>query len=227
MPGVLLANLGGQVYLLSSDFVGWQLPFSAEPRRNAVRMFLRVSLSQISRIVVTCEAINMQDDPVKSESSSTEKETKKKKGFFAQIWPNVATAEGRKEATNLGAFAAGWIAVSYLFVEIILITTGAGLFFDPADEAELLDRHIVNAILVVLATVFALRIWKKAGHISASIILIWTITEVGFKLVLAPGKGLILSALITVAAINGVRGTFATKEIRNKPGTPESTIRPG
>ena len=76
---------------------------------------------------------------------------------------------------------------------------------------------IIDAILVTVALILAWRIWKRARHISATIILIWAIAEVALKGYFQPGAGIIASVIVLTLAINGARGTLAKRKQLKSP----------
>jgi hypothetical protein len=91
-----------------------------------------------------------------------------------------------------------------------MMATGEALFGGPvADEAELVGWVAIQAVLVVLAAILCWRIGWRRGPIAAWLTLAWVVAEIVVKLVVAPGSGLIVSAILTLAAIHGVRGTRA------------------
>lgn len=128
------------------------------------------------------------------------------------FWPDVKTIPGRKAAINAGAFAAGWIAGSYVLSVGLLYFTGKALFYQPADQIEWISQMTVDAILAAILTFLCWRIWKCEGHISAIITLCWTILEIVAKFFAAPGKGIVVGITLSLFAINGVRGTFAYRK---------------
>jgi len=134
---------------------------------------------------------------------------KKKPTLVEQFWPDISTLKGKQSAAKQGAFAAGWNAGSYALNSVFLFWTGSTLFGEkPADEIELYSFIGIFGFLTIVGTFLCWRIWKHYGHISATITLIWTLVEVISKFAIAPGKGIVVSILLTFCAINGVRGVF-------------------
>ena len=126
-------------------------------------------------------------------------------------WPNVNEEKGLKDAIHGGVGVAIWLTVSYLFTTGYLIYTGEGLFTGSATQEEQVGIFIVNTFAILLSLFLAWRIWKKAGYISAIILLLWVISEVGYKFVLAPGQGIIIGIIMLLFAIHGVRGTIKNR----------------
>ena len=102
------------------------------------------------------------------------------------VWPDVATDKGRKNATLGGAIAAGWIVLSYAFVLGSVFVTGETPFGPSEDPDEALGLVMITAlfglVMIVLFSFFGWRIWKRQGHVSAIITLVWTVVEVAMKL---------------------------------------------
>ena len=126
-------------------------------------------------------------------------------------WPNVKDEKGLKDAIHCGVGAALWLTVSYILGTIFLVYTGESLFTGSASSEEQIGIFIVNIIAIILSLFLAWRIWKNAGYISSIILLLWVITEVSYKFVLAPGKGIILSVILLLFAIHGLRGTIKNR----------------
>ena len=142
------------------------------------------------------------------ESSDNEEKSKKKSNSW---WPNVKDEKGLKDAIHCGVGVALWLTVSYIFTTGYLIYTGEALFTGSATSEEQIGIFITNTIAILLSLFLAWHIWKKAGYISAIILLLWVISEVGYKFVLAPGKGIIISIIMLLLAIHGVRGTIKNR----------------
>jgi hypothetical protein len=136
---------------------------------------------------------------------------KKKWPKWRDFWPDVNDEKGLKFAINCGAVVGLWFAISYVVSATFVFYTGKALFTGEVAPAEQVITLIVDAILVTVALILGWRIWKRAGHISAIVILIWSVAEVATKAYYAPGKGIIASLIILVLAINGVRGTLAKR----------------
>lgn len=139
---------------------------------------------------------------------------KKKRNWW---WPDVNDEMGLKSAINGGAVAGLWIAISYVVSAAFIVFTGKGIFSGEVAPDEQIISIIVDAILVTLALILSWRIWKRAGHISAILILLWIIAEAATKAYVAPSKGLLISIILLVAATNGVRGTLAKKKQLKSP----------
>ncbi len=144
------------------------------------------------------------------------------------VWPDVGTDKGRRNATLGGAIVAGWIVVSYAFVLGSVFVTGETPFGPSEDPDEALGLVMITAlfglVMIVLFSFFGWRIWKRQGHVSAIITLVWTVVEVVMKLVLVTGQGVVLSIIMTLVAINGVRGTLAhRKGLKAHEVEPEET----
>ena len=145
-----------------------------------------------------------------------DKEKRSLENLKNSVWPDVGTDKGRRNATLGGAIVAGWIVVSYAFVLGSVFVTGETPFGPSEDPDEALGLVMITAlfglVMIVLFSFFGWRIWKRQGHVSAIITLVWTVVEVVMKLVLVTGQGVVLSILMTLLAINGVRGTLARRK---------------
>ena len=133
----------------------------------------------------------------------------KRRSLIDSAWPNISTLAGKRDAMLGGAIAAGWIAGSYALGLGLLLTTGRTLWSRPEDAFEFQGFIITYAIMILMSSFFCWRIWKHQGYVSAITVLIWTIIEVITKFIVAPGRGLFVSIILTFAALNGVRGTLA------------------
>lgn len=130
-------------------------------------------------------------------------------------WPPLDTEQGRKDAIQYGVAAAGWITASYLIGLAYMFATGEVLFVGPvADDAEFTGWVAIHAVVAVVAAILCWRIWRARSRVAAALILGWVLVEIVVKLALAPGQGLIVSAILTLAAIHGVRGTRAHARLR-------------
>jgi hypothetical protein len=136
----------------------------------------------------------------------------KKMKWSDACWLNVNDERGMKSAIVLGAIVALWFAISYMINTTLIYFTGKGIFTGEMPADEQVYTMIGNLILVTVALILAWRICKRAGHISAIVLLIWCIIEVATKAYLAPGKGIVVGIILVVAAINGVRGTLAKRK---------------
>lgn len=97
-----------------------------------------------------------------------------------------------------GVGVAAWFVISNL----ILIIVRA--YFDGIFSAG-------SAFVIALALFLGWRIWKKAGYISSILLLIWVVIEAGFKLIVRPGGGIVISIIMLICAIHGVRGTLKNR----------------
>jgi hypothetical protein len=135
------------------------------------------------------------------------------KNFVVKVfWPDVATIPGRNAAILYGTVGAGWLSGSYALNFVLLYFFGKGLSYEPEDD---LDLIIVLAIFFALAAILgflAWRIWKCAGHVSASISLVLVLLAVVSMWTGDPGRGVIEGIIFTLLAINGVRGTLALRK---------------
>jgi hypothetical protein len=135
---------------------------------------------------------------------------KAKRAFKDIFWPPLGTEQGRRDAIQYGAVAAGWIAVSELIGIVYLIATGQILFAEAAgDETTFVLAVVGHAVIAAIAAVLCWRVWRARSRTAAVLTLGLVLIEVVAKLVLAPGRGLVISAILAVAAIHGVRGTRA------------------
>jgi hypothetical protein len=127
------------------------------------------------------------------------------------FWPNVSTTAGAKNAISGGAVVFGWLSCSYLFDVGFILVTGRGLYETFDDEIERYITTGFEALLVLAAAFLAWRFWKRHSLFIAWIGVIWVVFEVTMKLVMAPGKGLVISIIALLFSINGVRGARALR----------------
>ena len=148
-----------------------------------------------------------------------------KKSRWSWLWPDVSTPKGKKDGINAGAVAAGWIAISYCVSFFLNLSTGQTLFSAYADQYERYAGLAVSIVVALIAAFLCWRIWKRQGHISASVVLIWTLVEVIMKATVAPGRGIVLSIIMTMAALSGVRGAWAYRRGRKSEKVDELAAR--
>ncbi|MGH6717748.1 MAG: hypothetical protein ACREER_00395 [Alphaproteobacteria bacterium] len=140
---------------------------------------------------------------------------KTKRSFKDSLWPPVDTEQGRKDAITYGTVAAGWIALSYLFGLVYMFATGEVLAVGAVEDgAEFVGWVAVHAVIAAVAAVLCWRIWRAQSRVAAIITLGWVLVEVVVKLAMTPGQGLVISAIVALAAINGVRGARAHARLR-------------
>jgi hypothetical protein len=131
------------------------------------------------------------------------------------FWPPVATEQGRKDAILYGAVAAGWIAVSNLVGLVYLLATGEILLAGPvADEAEFIGWAAIHAVLVLVAAILCWRIWRRHGRFAAVFALVWLLVDLLFRFAAGPGSGIIIGIILVLAAVHGIRGTWAEARLR-------------
>jgi hypothetical protein len=128
-----------------------------------------------------------------------------------RFWPDVSTENGAKNAVHAGAAALAWLSASYLIGLFFVILTNRGLYATFDDDLDRYSTIAVDLVLACLAALLTLLMWRRRSFVIAMIGLVWVLIEVGAKFVLAPGKGLVLSALMLLCVINGVRGTLAIR----------------
>lgn len=135
---------------------------------------------------------------------------KVKRSLKDMAWPSLETEHGRKDAIQYGAVAAGWVALSYLVALVYMFATGELLFGGAIEGGTVFAGvAIVLAVIVGGAAFVCWRLWRAKSPIAAYLTLGWVLIEVAVKLAMAPGAGLVISAIMTLAAIHGVRGTRA------------------
>lgn len=151
------------------------------------------------------------------------------KTFVVKVfWPDVATIPGRNAAILYGTVGAVWLSGSYALNFVLLYFFGKGLSYEPEDDLDLIIGSAIYFALAAILGFLAWRIWKCAGHVSASISLVLVLLAVVVMSIKDPGSGVIESILITLLAINGVRGTLAQRkwlkeretELRQRGGIP-------
>ncbi len=124
------------------------------------------------------------------------------------LWPDLNTIPGRRTAVLWGAVVAGFLAVSFSIILVLLLATGSALSFTPANELSLQISVGINAILIAAAATLCYFIWIGRSHVAAWIMLIWIITHL-IIILFGSGKGLLISVIALIGAIHGIRGTHA------------------
>ena len=136
---------------------------------------------------------------------------KKGKGFFRIFWTKVEDLDSSKEAANGGAIAAGYLAFSYALQVPFLYFSGEALFAElsdsiPADKLEYYFQLFSFSLITIFFIFAAYRIYKQQKFGFIPFISLWVLCEVGYKFYLVPGRGMVLSLLFSVIAINSFRG---------------------
>ncbi|PVE25247.1 hypothetical protein DC522_06880 [Microvirga sp. KLBC 81] len=135
---------------------------------------------------------------------------------FRKLWPDVTTEEGRSEAIKAGAIALAYIAVSYVIVIALILTTGQDLM-GALDGIEVAISLGLNVVAIVIASLMAWFLYKRQNFIIAFIGLAWIVLEVVMRLAAAPGRGIVVAVLALLFSINGVRGALAAKKAPQAP----------
>ncbi|MDC0073206.1 hypothetical protein OAK06_08540 [Gammaproteobacteria bacterium] len=138
-------------------------------------------------------------------------EKQKKEGMFRTFWTKIEDLESAQEAASAGAIAAGYLAFSYALSLLFLYFSGEALFAElnetiPADKFEYYSQFIMYSLITVFFSFVTYRIYKQKKFGLIPFLSFWMLFEIGYKFYLVPGRGLVLSLLFTVVAINSFRG---------------------
>jgi len=143
-----------------------------------------------------------------------EKQTKD--GMFRMFWTKIEDLESAQEAASAGAIASGYLAFSYALSLLFLYFSGQALFAElnetiPRDKFEYYGQLIMYSLITVFFCFTTYRIYKQKKFGLIPFLSFWVIFEVGYKFYLLPGRGLVLSILFTIVAINSFRGWLGIK----------------
>jgi hypothetical protein len=143
---------------------------------------------------------------------NTENKTQEKQNPFRSFWPDVNSEKGEKDAIKAGAVAMAYLVFSYVVSTALIIFAGQDLLGAFADNYELIGTLAVNVVAILAAGAMAWVLLKRQNFIVAVIGLVWITAEVGMKLMMAPGRGVVIAILTLLFSINGVRGALAAKQ---------------
>ena len=76
----------------------------------------------------------------------------------------------------------------------------------PADKFEYYFQFIMYSLITFFFIFTTYRIYKQKKFGLIPFLSLWMLFEIGYKFYLVPGRGLVLSLLFTVVAINSFRG---------------------
>ena len=138
-------------------------------------------------------------------------EQQKKDGMFRMFWSKVEDLDSAQEAASAGAVVAGYLAFSYAFQILFLYFSGEALFAElnetiPADKLEYYFQLTMFSLITAFFGFAAHRIHKQKKFGLIPFLSLWMLFEIGYKFYLVPGRGIVLSLLFTVVAINSFRG---------------------
>ena len=138
-------------------------------------------------------------------------EKQKKEGMFRTFWTKIEDLESAQEAASAGAIAAGYLAFSYALSLLFLYFSGEALFAEytgsiPADKFEYYFQLIMFSLITIFFSFITYRILKHKKFGLIPFLSLWMLIEIGYKFYLVPGRGLVLSLIFTVVAINSFRG---------------------
>lgn len=137
---------------------------------------------------------------------------KEKNTSFFGFWVNVDDYESATEAAKNASIAAFYITISYIIVLGYNYFTGESLF--GAEFNDELERYIAYGTYSFIAIFFlwlGLRV-RKEKFGSVPFIALWTLFEIGTKLVSVPGKGIILNIIFTIVSVNALWGWYRRKK---------------
>ncbi|MCG7394577.1 hypothetical protein MHY87_16855 [Microvirga sp. ACRRW] len=147
---------------------------------------------------------------------SADNKSQAKPNPLRNLWPDVNTEKGRREAIKAGAIALAYIAVSYAFAMALILTTGQDLL-GALDGVEIVISLALSVAAIVIASLLAWFLYKRENLIIAYIGLAWIALEVLMKLTSTPGRGFFIALLALLFSINGVRGALAAKKASQAP----------
>jgi hypothetical protein len=137
---------------------------------------------------------------------------KKKERWFDGLWPKITDMKSAGEAAKFGAYAAWWEAISITFVGGYMIYYGkefsTGKPFIIEDSGELIFISVIFAAAIALIIMIGFWVYR-CNRVWSILVLLGIIFEVASKTVNNPGRGIVISILVLLLAISGVRGSFA------------------
>jgi len=141
----------------------------------------------------------------------SDEKQKKQKGMFSTFWTKVEDLDSSKEAASSGAVAAGYLAISYALQVLLLYFSGETLYSEltdtvPADKFEYYFQLFGHSLITILFIFVAYRIYKQQKFGFIPFLSLWVLYEVGYKFYLVSGRGIVLSLIFAVIAINSFRG---------------------
>ena len=144
-------------------------------------------------------------------------EKQKKDGMFRTFWTKIEDLESAQEAASAGAMASGYLAFSYALSLLFLYFSGQTIFAEytdtiPIDKFEYYFQLIMYSLITVFFCFITYRIYKQKKFGLIPFLSLWMLFEIGIKFYLVPGRGLVLSILFTVIAINSFRGWLGIKK---------------
>ncbi len=139
--------------------------------------------------------------------------------FRKMLWPKIEDASTAMEASKLAQWVGVLIAIGYGLALVLAISTDQYPDGTPAeDEAELYGMAFFSVVLLLLALLFWFLARQGKGW-AVLILSVWGLIEAVVKLVTLPGQGVILTILIILFCISGIRGWFGVRKF-GQPGVP-------
>jgi hypothetical protein len=123
-------------------------------------------------------------------------------------WPDLSTPEGLKSASSYSWGVALFLAFSYAAVFALGYVYGWAPGAGDLDAAALSANLVIDACAVVVALVLAWFAWRRRSRIAAVLVLAWIATEAVLKIALVGAAGIVLSLILVLLAIGGVRAAF-------------------
>ncbi|MEZ0170327.1 hypothetical protein [Microvirga sp. TS319] len=142
---------------------------------------------------------------------NSDDKTQPKPNPLRNLWPDVKTEKGRREAIKAGAIALAYVAVSYAIIAVLVLTTGRDLM-GALDGIEIAVSLGLDLVVIVAASLMAWFFYKRESLVIACVGVIWIALEVAMKLVTAPGRGTVVALLALLFSINGLRGALAARK---------------
>ncbi len=123
-------------------------------------------------------------------------------------WPDLSTPEGLKSASSYGWGVALFLAFSYAVVFALGYVYGGVPGAGDLDTAALSASLVIEACAVVVALALAWFAWRRSSRIAAVLVLARIATEAVPKIALVGAAGIVLSLVVVLLAIGGVRAAF-------------------
>ena len=138
-------------------------------------------------------------------------EQKKKVGIVRSLWSKIEDLDSANEAAKVyGAVLAGYFAFSYA-IKFLLIYFSA----IPEVISNNFDYYyqLIEGVTFIIFFIFAAhRVYRKKKFGLIPFLSFYALFEIGFKLYLNPGNGIVMSFLVTVMAINAFRGWLGIRK---------------
>lgn len=145
--------------------------------------------------------------------------------FRKTLWPKIEDAVSALEALRLAQWVGLLIAIGYGFAIAIAIAYDRypdGTAFE--DENELYGIVFIYLVLIAVALLFWFLVRRAIGW-AALVVSVWGLVEAALKLV--GGGGIILTILLILFCLSGIRGWLGGRKFGRPGGGAGAADAPG